>query len=110
MTQVTYWISPRGRIKGYAALGHAGFAEEGGDIVCAGVSALTQCAVNALERVAKIKPTVVRRPGYLLVRVARDAGTRGHDAQVILKSCAKGVESLARQYPKYVRVIWRIER
>ena len=97
-------------MKGYAAIGHAGFAEEGGDIVCAGVSALTQSAVNALEKVAKLKPTVLKRPGFLMVRVEKATGLKRRDAQVILKSCASGVSTLARQYPEYVRVKWKIER
>ncbi|MDR1569429.1 MAG: ribosomal-processing cysteine protease Prp [Oscillospiraceae bacterium] len=108
MTQVTYWVSPRGRIKGYTALGHADWAVTGEDIVCAGVSALTQCTVNALEGVAKLKPRVLRRPGFLLVQVAETSGIRWHDAQVILKACANGVASLARQYPDHVRVLWKI--
>ncbi|GHU79736.1 hypothetical protein AGMMS49992_32060 [Clostridia bacterium] len=109
MTQVTLYVTPRGRITGYAALGHTGYAQEGRDIVCAGVSTLTQSTVNALEGVARVTPHVVRKPGLLLVRVNKAAGMRWHDAQIILRSCARNLQQLASQYPDNVRVNWKLD-
>ena len=48
MTTVIFH-SAGGRLDGFAVEGHSGYAEEGGDIVCAAISAavgLTECTVN----------------------------------------------------------------
>ena len=48
MTTVTFYTEGS-RITGFDASGHSGYAEEGGDIVCAAVTSavrLTECAVN----------------------------------------------------------------
>ncbi len=48
MISFTVWKSGS-QYRGYAAKGHAGYGEEGSDIVCAAVSALTQTTANAIE-------------------------------------------------------------
>ena len=42
MVSVDLFKNRQGMITGYKVSGHAGFAEEGSDIVCSAVSALTQ--------------------------------------------------------------------
>ena len=64
MTSVRFCRDSRGRLCGFTVLGHTGYAPEGEDIVCAGVSALTQTAVNALETVAHAPASVIVRSGF----------------------------------------------
>ncbi|MDR2656227.1 MAG: ribosomal-processing cysteine protease Prp [Oscillospiraceae bacterium] len=109
MTQITVYVTRRKRITGYTALGHTLYADAGEDIVCAGVSALTQSTVIALRRVARVTPRVVRKPGLLIVRVAKTSGMRRHDAQIILLSCVRGLEQIAGQFPLYARVRWKLD-
>ena len=47
-----------GQLTGFSVRGHAGYAPEGSDIVCAAVSVLTTTCVNALESVAGVVPEV----------------------------------------------------
>lgn len=49
MIHVTVYKGPGGVYTGFESLGHAGYAEAGADIVCAGVSALVLNTVNSLE-------------------------------------------------------------
>ena len=49
MIRITFYRSRDDIINGFESLGHAGFAEAGEDIVCAGVSALVLNAVNSVE-------------------------------------------------------------
>ena len=86
-------------ITGFECTGHAGFAEEGSDIVCAAVSILTTTCVNALETVAGLTPKVKAIPGKMTL-VLPDGG--GHDAQVILKTMRQGLKDLTNAYPDYV--------
>ena len=49
MTKIFLYVRGKDDIRGFLSAGHADWAEEGSDIVCAAVSALTQTCVNALE-------------------------------------------------------------
>ena len=53
MTRCVLYTAEGGQVTGFLCAGHAAYADEGQDIVCAAVSALTETCVNALERVAK---------------------------------------------------------
>lgn len=46
-------------ITGYKVSGHAGYSEEGSDIVCSAVSALTQAPLLGLEKHLKLNPSYV---------------------------------------------------
>ncbi|MCI5759806.1 ribosomal-processing cysteine protease Prp [Bilifractor sp. LCP19S3_H10] len=50
MTKVTFYQNRNGRITGFEARDHSGYAEAGEDIVCAAVSALVIHTVNSLDR------------------------------------------------------------
>ncbi len=89
-------------IIGFSCTGHSGYAEEGRDIVCAAVSALTTTCVNALEMVAHTVPKVKVGEGLLEARI-HAPGNR--DAQVILQSMVQGLRDISEEYPAYVRVI-----
>ena len=100
MIRVTLRMSG-GEITGFECKGHAGFAEEGRDIVCAAVSILTTTCVNALESVAGVKPEAQAKDGRMAVSLPADAG---HDAQVILRSMRQGLSDLAEEYPAYLQL------
>ena len=48
MTKITIFRNRDNEFLGFECLGHAGYAEEGEDIVCAGISALVINTVNSL--------------------------------------------------------------
>ncbi|MDR2506276.1 MAG: ribosomal-processing cysteine protease Prp [Oscillospiraceae bacterium] len=103
---VSVIIRTRGaNISGFTAIGHAGFAEEGGDIVCAAVSALLQAAMAGLDEVANAKPDVTLKKGsmQLFLPTLLESGQM-HDAQTILKTCLNSVEAIAKQFPGNVKV------
>ena len=50
MIKVTIYKTERQEYAGFDMEGHAGYAEAGEDIVCAGVSALVINALNSIER------------------------------------------------------------
>lgn len=87
---------------------HTGFAESGKDIVCAGISCITQTAILGVQNIAKVKSNVKidDKIGYLkleLISFKKDS-PNFHDAQVILKTMLCGLEDLERQYPKNLKV------
>ena len=91
----------RGGLVGFNVEGHAGWAEEGSDIVCAAVSILTCACANALERVCGLSPDTRARKGSMQVRIRGEAG---HDAQVVLGVLRQGLGDLQEQYPDFIAI------
>ncbi len=102
MLEVTFYRDSRPRLSSVFALGHAGFADAGEDIVCAAVSAILQAARLGLEAHARVPLEVTQEAGELRMRwpeAARD------DAAVvaIVTTAELSTEQIARQYPSHVR-------
>ena len=57
MTRCTVYVDNTSRITGFSVKGHAGYAEEGSDIVCAGISALVTTIDQALVRLVGLSLT-----------------------------------------------------
>ena len=92
---------------GFIARGHSGYAEQGRDIVCAAVSALTQTCELGLSEVAGVEPIVARddERGAYAVRLPRDAGkAQLRRAQLLFRTMYIGLKSIEAAYPDFVRV------
>ena len=55
MTHITIYKSTNGGIVGFRLAGHAGYAEEGSDIICSAVSILTFNTINSIEKFTDAK-------------------------------------------------------
>ena len=102
MTKVTLYVRGKDDIRGFLCCGHSGYAQEGSDIVCAAVSALTQGCANALETVAGVVPRVRVNDGFLALRLPEDCTER--DAQVLLHGMLQGLRDIQARYPGYLRL------
>ena len=82
--------------------GHAGYAESGKDIVCAGISALL-FAVPATLRKKDIKYFLdLNEPeGFVSIKAYPEKKER-HECEVILDTVAMGLKLLADHYPENV--------
>lgn len=85
---------------GVSIKGHAGYAPHGQDIVCAGVSALTQSLVLSLERLTSDPIKYDVRPGMVDINY----GNPSKHAQVLIDSFFIGVKEIAKEYPDYVQI------
>lgn len=81
--------------------GHAEFDTLGKDIVCAAVSTLTQVFIASVDEFTTDRIKADIKPGYVVIqhKGLSDRGT------LLLDSFVYGVEMIADQYPKHVRVI-----
>lgn len=80
--------------------GHAGYAPRGQDIVCAGVTALTQTLVESLEALTGNEIKYDMSPG----RVDIEIENPDEDAQLLMDSFLVGIEMIADEFPECVRV------
>ncbi len=107
MTEVTFFRSG-GRMAGFEAQGHTGCAIEGEDIVCAGISALTQTALMGIREYLGIDCAWEIADGYLYCMISSDIGeTAWREAEIILETMALGLRSLADTYATSIKLIER---
>lgn len=107
MTKIEIYLKAND-IVGFECKNHSGYAESGKDIVCAGISSITQTAVLGLENIAKIgcEVKIDQKQGYLSVQIDQNewTSTNFKTAQVILQTMLCGLEDLEKQYPKNLKL------
>jgi uncharacterized protein YsxB (DUF464 family) len=80
--------------------GHAGYAEHGKDIVCAGVSTLVQTFIQSVEELTADKIQYSMQPGTVDIKF-RDLSEQ---AQLLVDSFFIGVSLIAGKYPDNVKL------
>lgn len=85
--------------------GHSGYAEEGRDLVCAAVSAVSQTALLGLLKVCGINVNYEARDGYLKVVLPDGISEeKRQKAEVILLTMREGLKDIADGYPRFVKL------
>ena len=92
------WADDQGRIRAFELSGHAGYADSGQDIVCAGVSALSIAAYNGLEHFLSVAPKVQEADGYLTCQLVGIPEQELEKAQWILQTMTLGIEQILSTY------------
>lgn len=92
------------RIARLEAIGHAGEAEAGENIICAAVSVLMQTCVNAIEQIAGLTPrvTVDEARALIAVELPKLENAKARDAQIILRTTLLGLSDISHEYPQQV--------
>ena len=112
-TTVTFYRRSDGALIGYRTQGHTGYAESGSDIVCAGISALTQSTLNGLQNVLKA-PVVFEiddQSALLEAKLAPDISENQlQQAQLLLETLLQGLQAIERSYPRNVRIFFEERR
>ena len=93
------------RITGFTVSGHAGFAEEGEDIVCASVSSVVWCTVNGLLSLADIPAEYESRDGFISCNLPSLSSSERQKADLLLGSMEAFLRELSEQYPDFVKVM-----
>lgn len=88
------------RKDGIQISGHANYAETGKDIVCAGVTALTQTLIGSIEDLTRDEIEYEISPGRADIHYGdlSEAGT------LLVDSFFIGVCQIADEFPDYVRI------
>ncbi|MEA1961088.1 MAG: ribosomal-processing cysteine protease Prp [Bacillota bacterium] len=104
MVEITLFYDKE-RIKGFKADGHSGFAPEGEDICCAGVSAITQTALLGLLNHLDQEPEYKMEKGWIDCRLGETLSQDDWEkARIILSTMEMGLKSLQEVYPRYIKV------
>ncbi len=93
---------------GFQIDGHAGYAEEGEDIICAAVSVLALNTVNSIEALTKADPICSMEDGFLSCEIPdlRRPSQSYSDVTLLLDSLALGLRSITETYgTQYLHVL-----
>ena len=107
MTRICFFREG-GRISGFTCSGHAGFSEEGSDIVCSAVTGairLTECTIND---VLKIGADIGADREKCEIRLALPPGIPPEEdmtCQAALKGLLVFLKELSREYPDNIDVL-----
>lgn len=81
--------------------GHAGYAEYGKDIVCAGVTALTQTLIQSIENLTDDKIEYRISPG----KVEVEYRNLSEKSKTLVDSFFVGIRLIADEFPDYVAIM-----
>lgn len=97
MTKITIFRNKEHEYLGFDCFGHAGYAQEGEDIVCAGISALVINTINSLGMYTaeKFSTDSDDEAGRITIRFDTPAG---HDADLLMNSLVLGLQGIQNTY------------
>ena len=110
MIKVTINRNETGLIQSFTMSGHALFAEHGKDIVCAGASAVSFGAVNAIHDLTGITPEIEQgEEGYLELYDFQII-FRSHvqeNIQLILEGMIISLQTIEQEYGEYIKITFK---
>ncbi len=101
MISVEIFKEADGRISGFDVTGHSGMAAHGQDIVCAGVSSLTQAALLGVGEYLHREVEYSAASGKLCMKLK---GTPDELTESILRTMLLGLREIAKLAPQAVRI------
>lgn len=107
MIRITIFRNSEQSYMGFDCIGHAGFAPEGEDIICAGVSSLVINTVNSIAHFTKTKFSTDsdEETGKLTVKFKEPAD---HDTNLLMQSLVLGLQGIQNNYGnKYMKLKFR---
>ncbi|MBR0231998.1 MAG: ribosomal-processing cysteine protease Prp [Clostridia bacterium] len=96
------FVSESGRLCGFRISGHSGYAESGGDIVCAAVSAMVRLTVNTIS--GRFRAGSEAKVNEETAEIAFSFDPGDERAELLAKGLKDELTALAREYPKNIRV------
>ncbi len=104
MTAVTIY-KKSGQYTGFTLEGHAGYAEEGEDIVCAAISVLSLNTLNSIEAFTEDRFSGEEKDGFLSCRFPEPLSEK---AVLLLDSMVLGLTDIQKSYGEsYIRITFK---
>ena len=106
MTKVTIYKNVKNECVGFKALGHAGYAEEGEDIVCAAISILTINTMNAIDTFTNVDVFLDTDDELGFIEYKIDEPTK--ETSLLLDTMVLGLKTMAddENYAEYIDLLF----
>ncbi|AIY05172.1 hypothetical protein Plano_1207 [Planococcus sp. PAMC 21323] len=94
------------RISSFEMSGHADYAEHGQDLVCAGASAVSFGAVNAIIELMGIEPDIQQaNSGFLKVSFPSNLDDKTDEqVQLLVRSMIVSLKTIEQDYEEYIKI------
>jgi uncharacterized protein YsxB (DUF464 family) len=93
-----------GNIVSVILSGHAESSDEGYDMVCSAVSAVSLTITNGLTEILKVKPNISMEDGFLSLYLESLSEEDIDKSQVLLQTMLLGLKSIEFNYGEYISV------
>ena len=101
-------LREKGTPVGFELTGHADQGAYGEDVVCAGISAITQTAVLGITDVLKLDAACTRESGHVRCELSRETSPEDvKKAAIVFNTMIAGLSSLQQAYPKSLKFSYR---
>jgi uncharacterized protein len=109
MIDVTINRHKSGSIHSFTISGHAFFAGRGNDIVCAGVTAVSFGAINAVHELTGVTPTIKQgEDGFLNCIVPNGLSEDVFDKiQILLEGMVVSLQTIEEQYGEHIKITFK---
>ena len=87
----------------FSVSGHAQYAQEGEDIVCAAVSSIVQTAVFGLGSYLELEPEVEKKDGQLSCRLKAKTAAK-EEVKAILETMVVGLKKTEKKHSSYLKI------
>ena len=106
MTKVTFYQNSENQCVGFTSEDHAGYAQEGEDIVCAGISALAINTVNSIEAFTEDEFTIdVDESSARIHFMIKNKPSK--ESLLLLNSLILGLQRMEdEQYTEFIDIIF----
>ena len=101
MIDVRFFTTDSGELLGFSINGHAGYGEDGADVVCAAVSSAAYLTANTVTEILHADAQVSADDGFMQVRVSPSSAAGCRSIFAGFKLHMIGLEE---QYLDYIRV------
>ena len=92
-----------GNIVSFSADGHAEYAPQGQDIICAAISAILQTAAFGLMDYLELNPEISTNDGWLSCKLKQDTA-KDKEVQAILETMVAGLKATVKEYPNHIKI------
>jgi uncharacterized protein YsxB (DUF464 family) len=100
VTKIFYKLDKESKFEHIIIKDHANYAEKGQDIVCAAISAITNGAINFIQKHYKNDCKI----SYLPVEISIYSQNGKVEFQLCLKLMLYQLENVANSYPNYLKI------
>lgn len=108
MISITINRSESESIQSFKISGHAFFANRGKDIVCAGASAVSVGAINAVHALTGVTPEIEQGDGFLRCvvpdKLPEDINEK---VQLLLKGMVVSLRTIEEEYGEHIKITFK---
>lgn len=107
MIYVNVKKDPSGFISSFTMEGHAGYAEKGEDLVCAGASAVSFGSLNAVMALTNVTPDIDQGEDGGLLSCVIPEGLPvevREQVQLLLEGMIVSLQTIEREYGQYIQI------